>query len=132
MSSRQPLAATAVEDAYEYLLIEKELKQGAPPKVPPLKASGQNGESVQKLELVRLGELDSVNALCGGQEVIFCPRLTVLFGENAAGKSGYVRVLKRLAAVRSREEVLPNLLAGTATLTQLPRFSDPDPVLSTT
>ncbi|MGB7217329.1 MAG: AAA family ATPase [Vicinamibacterales bacterium] len=112
VSSKQQMASTAIDTAYEYLLIEKELKQGTAPKLLPLNVSGENGENVQVLQLIRLGDVDGVNALCGGQEVIFSPRLTVLFGENAAGKSGYVRVLKRLAAVRSPEEVLPNLLAG--------------------
>jgi len=35
--------------------------------------------------------------------------LTVLFGENAAGKTGYVRVLKRLAWVRSAQAIVGNV-----------------------
>lgn len=118
LASRQPLGDEAVDEAYDRFLVEKDLKQGAALNVPLLKATGADGESVDRLELVRLGDLCGVNALCGTQEIVFNRRLTVLFGENAAGKSGYVRVLKRVAAVRSQEEVLPNLLAAGATQPQ--------------
>ena len=110
LSTRQPLSDSQVDSAYDCMLVEKELNQGRLPNIATLEVSGQSGEAVQTLQLIRLGDIDGVNALRGRQEVIFCQRLTVLFGENAAGKSGYVRVLKRLAAVRSQEEVLPNLL----------------------
>jgi len=36
-----------------------------------------------------------VNALANDQTIEFCPSLTVVFGANAAGKSGYTRILKR-------------------------------------
>ncbi len=114
LATRQPLGGSQVDSAYEYLLVEKDLAPGDEPSVPLLKVISRNGESVQKLELLRLADLAGVNALCPGQEVVFSTQLTVLFGENAAGKSGYVRVLKRLAAVRSQEEVLPNLLGAAA------------------
>ena len=112
LATRQPLGETQLASAYDCLLIEKNLEVGTVPMVAMLKDSGNAGERVQKLQLVKLSDVDGVNALRGGQEVTFSPRLTVLFGENAAGKSGYVRVLKRLAAVRSHEEVLPNLLGA--------------------
>ena len=115
LSSKQNLDSVVLDKAYEYLLVEKELKElkdGSGPGVPLLRRSGEHEEGVQTLRLVRLGDLDGVNALTRGQEVLFHPRLTLLFGENAAGKSGYVRVLKCIAAVRSVERVLPNLLTG--------------------
>lgn len=40
--------------------------------------------------------------------------MTVLFGENAAGKTGYVRVLKRVASVRSAETILGNFRSAVA------------------
>ena len=112
LSSKQYVDSPVLDKAYDYLLLEKELKDGSRPWVPLLRVSGEREEAVQTLQLIRLGDIDGVNALTPGQEIVFHPRLTLLFGENAAGKSGYVRVLKRLAAVRSPERVLPNLLAG--------------------
>ena len=44
-----------------------------------------------------------------GQAIDFNPKLTIVFGENACGKTGYVRVLKKAAAVRTTEAVLPDV-----------------------
>lgn len=111
LSSKQYLDTPVIDEAYDNLLVEKELKDGPRPRVPLLRASGEVEEGVETLRLIRLGDVEGVNALASDQEVAFSPCLTLLFGENAAGKSGYVRVLKRLAAVRSPDRVLPNLLA---------------------
>src|SRR4051812_37989623 len=35
-----------------------------------------------------------VNALAEGQTLRFGPHLTVVYGDNAAGKTGYIRILK--------------------------------------
>jgi hypothetical protein len=43
--------------------------------------------------------------------------MTVLFGENAAGKTGYVRILKLLANVRSAEKIIPDIHRPTARAT---------------
>ena len=41
-----------------------------------------------------------VNALAEGQTLRFAPNLTVVYGDNAAGKTGYIRILK--SACRAR------------------------------
>ena len=56
IASGQPLGGQAVDDAYDRLVVEKDLKQGAAVNVPLLKATGTNGENVEKLELVRTGD----------------------------------------------------------------------------
>ena len=55
---------------------------------------------------------DGVNALKRGAEFVFAPGVTVIFGENGAGNSGFVRVLKRAAGVRTAEDILPNVRGG--------------------
>src|SRR5262249_663551 len=55
---------------------------------------------------------DGVNAIKPGVEIAFAPGITIVFGENGAGKSGFVRVLKRAAGVRTAEDILPNVLAS--------------------
>ena len=61
------------------------------------------------LFLTQLRDLKNVNALVEGQAIEFNPKLTIVFGENACGKTGYVRVLKKAAAVRTTEAVLPDV-----------------------
>ena len=53
-----------------------------------------------------------VNALAQDQTVEFGPRLTIVYGANAAGKSGYTRILKRACRARGAEEILGNVMSG--------------------
>ena len=53
-----------------------------------------------------------VNALAGGQTLRFGPNLTVVYGDNAAGKTGYIRILKSACRARGREEILGNVVSG--------------------
>ncbi len=53
-----------------------------------------------------------VNALAPEQTIEFGPGLTIIYGDNAAGKSGYTRVLKRACRARGAEEILGNVLSG--------------------
>jgi recombinational DNA repair ATPase RecF len=114
IAARRPLADASVAMAYDMLLAEKGLSQAAAPNVAPLAAGATAAENADELRLTRLSSVTGVNALATGQEIKFNLRLTVLFGENAAGKTGYVRVLKRVASVRSAEEILGNVHASTA------------------
>lgn len=52
-----------------------------------------------------------VNALAPEQTVTFGSQLTVVYGQNAAGKSGYTRILKKACRSRSSEDILGNVLA---------------------
>ena len=62
-----------------------------------------------RLDAVMIG--DGVNALKPGAQIDFSSGVTVVFGENGSGKSGFVRVLKRAAGVRTAEGILHNVHA---------------------
>jgi hypothetical protein len=55
-----------------------------------------------------------VNALAENQSLKFGPGLTIVYGDNGAGKTGYIRILKRACQARGREEILGNVVSGTA------------------
>ena len=55
-----------------------------------------------------------VNALAPNQTIHFASQLTVVYGPNAAGKSGYTRILKRACRARGAEEILGNVIADSA------------------
>lgn len=60
--------------------------------------------------------LSNVNALAPGERLSFGKTgLTVIYGDNGAGKSGYARVLKQLCRARSPkgDGILPNIYAAT-------------------
>lgn len=64
--------------------------------------------------LKNLRGVQNVNALAEGQSLTFIPKgVTIIYGDNGAGKSGYVRILKsacRARTVKGKEEpILPNI-----------------------
>lgn len=59
--------------------------------------------AAEPISLVSIKNTTAINALAGQQELSFEPSgLTVIYGDNGSGKSGYVRILKH--ACRSRDE----------------------------
>lgn len=67
-------------------------------------APAADGKLVQ---LVALRDLKHVNALSGNQKLQFAPAgLTVIYGDNGTGKSGYSRVLKRACRARDQSEAI--------------------------
>lgn len=77
------------------------------------------GDSLIVLEA--LHSLKHVNRLAEGQKLVFHPSgLTIVFGDNGAGKSGYSRVIKGACRARLKDEpVLPNA-EKQENLTQVP------------
>lgn len=61
------------------------------------------GSAEEPISLISIKNPNAINALAKDQELSFAPNgLTVIYGDNGSGKSGYVRVLKH--ACRSRDE----------------------------
>ena len=57
-----------------------------------------------------------VNALADSQTLRFGPNLTLVYGDNAAGKTGYIRILKSACRARGQEQILGNVVSGTTPL----------------
>ena len=58
-----------------------------------------------------------VNALAEDQTLKFGLGLTVVYGDNGAGKTGYIRILKSACRARGQENILGNVISGTTPLT---------------
>ena len=59
------------------------------------------------IQIVALRDLKHVNALAGNQKLQFASAgLTVIYGDNGSGKSGYSRVLKRACRARDQSEAI--------------------------
>jgi len=109
IESQTRLTDEQIDVHYALLLREKGLQPGDSINVPLLVDKETDLDPEQVLTLNQVAQVKNVNALCSGQSIDFNPRLTVIFGENAAGKSGYVRILKGAAAVRTAESVLSDV-----------------------
>ena len=70
------------------------------------------GSAASTVRLRRISGVANVNALKPGEELSFNTNgLTVIYGDNGSGKSGYARVLKKACRSRSKSEerILPNI-----------------------
>ena len=57
-----------------------------------------------------------VNALAEDQTLKFSSGLTVVYGDNGAGKTGYIRILKNACRARGPEKILGNVVSGATPL----------------
>jgi len=74
----------------------------------------KNGSSSTQVTLDSIFHHRGVNALAEGQTLRFIPGLTVVYGDNAAGKTGYIRILKSACRARGQENILGNVVSGGA------------------
>lgn len=120
LSRRATLEDDVIDVAYQQLLAEKGLIDHAAASVPTIEVTEAPPDDAPPLRLLRIGETLGVNRLIDGQEIRFNDQMTIVYGENASGKTGYARVLKRVAGARSAGRVLPDAYTsspGTPTAT---------------
>lgn len=84
-----------------------------PPTARPLNVTHAPASTVDggALSLRCIRDVQDVNGLATGQLLEFQPdALTVIYGDNASGKTGYTRILKQVCRTRGRSDgVLPNV-----------------------
>lgn len=113
LDTRRALGTNEIDELYDLFLREKNLADGNPVSIPLLVNNGRPGDAEQALRLSTLSDVRNVNALADGQDIAFNRQMTVLYGENGAGKTGYVRILKHIAAVRTADEtIIPNITSS--------------------
>lgn len=95
-----------------FLLEELLLKEKAEKAEITISYNAENDKNY-KLDLLlsKLENVEGVNALAENQSIEFSPNLTIIYGANGSGKSGYVRLLKNVFYTKpsSKEEILPNV-----------------------
>jgi hypothetical protein len=106
--SQNPLPESGIKRIFDMFLAEKGFTDSDQPDVPLLEVDESEDSEDETFEIVSLDKIQGVNALSEGNSIEFDSGLTVLFGQNGSGKTGYSRILKRAAAVRTAERILPN------------------------
>lgn len=66
-------------------------------------------DSVPDVVWQGVGDLHGVNRLKSGSELSVSRGLTVVYGENGSGKSGYTRLLNNAFISRGDQDILPNI-----------------------
>ncbi len=93
---------------------------------PALKATDISGVSDPNatVALKCIRDPTNVNALLEAQELTFAEiGLTVVFGDNASGKSGYARIIKDVASARHHEPIHVNVFEANANTLQKARIT---------
>lgn len=70
----------------------------------------------EPVSLESIFHLRSVNALAENQTLRFTSNLTLVYGDNAAGQTGYIRILKSACRARGQERVLGNVVSAASPL----------------
>ncbi|MHB1011274.1 MAG: AAA family ATPase, partial [Propionibacteriaceae bacterium] len=70
--------------------------------------------AAERVRLVAVRDVENVNRLARGQRLTFAPDgLTVVFGRNGSGKSGYARVIQAMVRTRKRSAILSDVFGPT-------------------
>ncbi|WP_405217772.1 AAA family ATPase [Agrococcus sp. Ld7] len=109
LASGRPAGDSTVETAYTLFRQEKALDERTLPVVSPLSVEARQDEAAPPLTLTRLSNVRGVNALVPDSAIEPHEGLTVLYGENGTGKTGYSRILKALANSRTADTILGNI-----------------------
>lgn len=111
ISTGRPVSTHTIDKAYQLFRQEKTLDKRELPVVPQLNVEARQDESVPPLTLTRLSEVHGINALVSGSVIEPHEGLTILYGENGTGKTGYSRVFKALANSRTADTILGDIEA---------------------
>lgn len=112
IASGRPVGEAIIDRAYDLFRQEKAFDERTLPVVDELSTEARQDESAPPLSVVRLSDVRGVNALVPGEVIDTHEGLTILYGENGTGKTGYSRIFKALADSRTVDEILGNIEAA--------------------
>lgn len=92
---------------------------------------GISSNETRRTALLQLGPVENIDRLAANQQLRFAPAgITLVYGENGSGKSGYTRIAKRLCRSLAAEDLRGNVFAesgGTRKVTVRFRVGDDEP-----
>lgn len=76
---------------------------------------GKGSTPMEAVRILAISDPTHVNALVADSPLTFEERgLIIIYGDNGSGKSGYARLLKRVARARHKDEILSDVFRETA------------------
>lgn len=110
VAAESPLSSTDRETVFNYFLQSINLQTG----LPVLTVTKPTYTPTAKtIELDSLSAITGVNRLAKNQTVNFAKNITIIYGENGTGKTGYSRILKNLGfSYDSVKTILPNIFVA--------------------
>lgn len=98
-----------IETSYSYLLEELKLKEKTEKQEIAINYNASAGDYKPDLLFTKLENVEGVNALTENQTIDFSANLTIIYGANGSGKSGYARLLKKAFYSKAPEDILQNI-----------------------
>lgn len=104
------LADARIDEAYRLFVRDRKLDKGDEelPDVPD-SVTGRVAVEGTPLALQSIKSLKNVNAIPEASRMTFGPQLTVIYGHNGAGKSGFARILSCACFSRSSPRIIRNI-----------------------
>lgn len=109
LGTGRALAKGDIDIAYALFRQEKGLDERSLPVEPDLAVETLHDDAELPLVITRLSEVSGVNAIVTGSVIEPHAGMTILFGENGTGKTGYARIFKALAGSRTADTVLGDI-----------------------
>jgi len=109
LSTGRPLASNDVDYAYSLFRQEKSLDERVLPLEAQLEVEASQDVADLPLAITKVSDITGVNALVSGAVIEPHAGLTILFGENGTGKTGYARIFKALADSRTADVILGDI-----------------------
>jgi hypothetical protein len=106
-------SAEHINDAFILFLNENELREtkAQKPEIPDSITGRAISAGPMPLRILKLRNLQNVNAIPPTAELTFSKNLTVVFGNNGTGKSGFARVFANSCFSRNKPKILPNIFS---------------------
>ncbi|RYB93724.1 hypothetical protein EUA93_04740 [Nocardioides oleivorans] len=109
LATGAPLDSDTLDSVYALFRQEKSLDERVLPAEPRLETGASSDDGEEPLVVTKLSDVHGVNAIAPGSVIEPHVGLTVLYGENGTGKTGYSRIFKTLAASRTADPILGNV-----------------------
>ena len=99
-----------IETTFSFLLEELNLKEATvKPEISITYNPNATDDFKEEITFDALIDVEGVNALKESQRIELTPNLTILYGVNGAGKSGYIRLLKNSFYSKDKEQIIENV-----------------------
>ncbi|CAM4417727.1 AAA domain-containing protein [Pedobacter westerhofensis] len=112
--SEKLLSGVALTDedhqaAYQYFLEDAGLSEKTERPDIAIICKTQSGYYKDDLKLLKISGVTGINALVQDQVMTLGPNLTIIYGANGSGKSGYIRLLNNVFITKGDKTILPNV-----------------------
>jgi len=112
LSTGRALSSDDLDTVYALFRQEKGLDERTMAVEPELAVVATEDKAELPLVVTKLSDVTGVNALVPGSVIEPHAGMTILFGENGTGKTGYSRIFKALAGSRTADTILGDIAAS--------------------